>query len=83
MLTRSWAALASCFAVSLLTSPILAADLKFAPHRAVYDLTLARSDPTGAVTSLRGRLVMEFNDVCEGYTLNQRILTEAADMEGN
>jgi len=84
MPTRQWAALAPCLAIAIvLAGGAAAADLKFAPHRAVYDLSLARSDPTGAVTSLRGRLVMEFNDVCEGYTLNQRIRTEAADMDGN
>lgn len=57
--------------------------IDLAPHRAVYELGLARPDPTGSVVALRGRLVMEFTDVCEGYTLNQRIHTEMTGNEGN
>ncbi|HYM31530.1 MAG TPA: cell envelope integrity EipB family protein [Candidatus Cybelea sp.] len=57
--------------------------LKLASHRAVYELTLDRPDPSGSVVSLRGRLVMEFQNVCDGYTLNQRIHTEMTNDEDN
>lgn len=64
--------------------PAIAAEgFKLASHRAVYELSLARPDPTGSVVALRGRLVMEFNDVCDGYALNQRIHTETTDGDDN
>jgi hypothetical protein len=64
--------------------PVVGAEgFKLASHRAVYDLSLARPDPTGSVVALQGRLVMEFNDVCDGYALNQRIHTETTDGDDN
>lgn len=54
----------------------------FAPHRATYDLTLKRTRWSANVASLTGRLVSEFDDVCEGFTYNQRLMTNFTDVEG-
>lgn len=56
--------------------------VKLAGHRAIYDLALAKSE-AGSVNQMRGRLVLEFRDVCEGYTLTQRFRTEMVDSDGD
>ncbi len=45
-------------------------------HRAIYDLGLDRSTSGSGIIGARGRLVMEWADTCDGYTLNQRIRNE-------
>ncbi|RDI59932.1 cell envelope integrity EipB family protein [Microvirga subterranea] len=46
------------------------------PHRAVYDLSLLRSEGSRGLDSARGRIAMEFGgNACEGYTLNYRQVT--------
>ena len=52
------------------------------PHRAYYDIKLKSSRWGSGVSGLRGRMVVEFNDACDGYTLNQRFVTEMSDTEG-
>lgn len=54
----------------------------FLSHRAVYDLKLKSSQWASSVTGLNGRLVSEFDDICEGYTFNQRIVTNFTDTQG-
>jgi hypothetical protein len=50
--------------------------VKLAPHRAVYDLSLARSSGSRGVESARGRIAFDFGgDACDGYTLNYRQVT--------
>src|SRR3954447_20195063 len=41
-------------------APAIAGALALAPHRAVYDLSLADSAGGGSVASVSGRMVMEF-----------------------
>jgi hypothetical protein len=66
-----------------LSAPALGASrIVLASHRAFYELKLLRTDPTGAIASARGRLALEFNEVCDGYTLTQRLRTEIASAEG-
>lgn len=51
-------------------------------HRAVYDLTLARSEGTRAVESVRGRIVIDFSgDACRGYTMQTRQVTMLTSSE--
>ncbi len=46
------------------------------PHRAVYDLSLLRSQGSRGLDSARGRIAMDFGgDACDGYTLNYRQVT--------
>ena len=47
-----------------------------APHRAVYDLSLANSRGARTVESARGRIAFDFTgDACEGYALKFRQVT--------
>jgi hypothetical protein len=57
-------------------SPVLAS------HRAIYALKLLRAKPDSAVTSASGRLVIEWQDTCEGFTTNQRFLTDFGNNDG-
>ena len=46
------------------------------PHRAVYDLSLARSNGSRSVDAARGRIAFDFGgDACDGYTLKYRQVT--------
>lgn len=52
------------------------APVQLVPHRAVYDLSLARSGGGRMVDNARGRIAMEFGgNACDGYTLKYRQVT--------
>lgn len=54
-----------------------------APHRAVYDLTLARSEPPAGLASAEGRMVIEYaGSSCEGWTVGFRMATKYQPPEG-
>lgn len=55
---------------------------RLVPHRAVYDLELGSVEDGSDIAEARGRLVIEFLEACEGYTLNQRLRTEFMSQEG-
>ena len=70
---RRAASLILLFAVP---APAEAAPVRLAPHRAVYDLSLADSRGTRAVESARGRIVFDFTgDDCKGWSLQYRQVT--------
>ncbi len=53
-----------------------AAPTSLAPHRVVYDLSLAKATGTRGVESARGRIAFDFlGDNCEGYALTYRQVT--------
>ncbi|MEP3244794.1 MAG: cell envelope integrity EipB family protein [Sneathiella sp.] len=60
-----------------------AGGVPLASHRAVYDLTLNKLFQEGGIQDVRGRIVMEMENQCEGYVLNQRMLIELANLEGD
>ncbi|MCB5176763.1 MULTISPECIES: cell envelope integrity EipB family protein [Microvirga] len=50
--------------------------VQLVPHRAVYDLSLLRSEGSRGVEAARGRIAMDFGgNACEGYTLTYRQVT--------
>jgi hypothetical protein len=52
------------------------AGVRLVPHRAVYDLTLARSGGSRALDSAKGRIAFDFaGDACAGYSLKYRQVT--------
>jgi hypothetical protein len=54
------------------------------PHRAVYDIGLARTETGSGVTSADGRMVFEVTgSACEGYRMRQRMVVNIGDEEGN
>lgn len=42
------------------------------PHRALYDLSLASSRASGGVVGVQGRMLFEWGDTCDGWTVQQR-----------
>jgi hypothetical protein len=55
-----------------------------APHRAVYELTLAETRGGAGVQSVAGRMVYDLvGSPCEGYTQNMRFVTRMAHQNGN
>jgi hypothetical protein len=66
------------------TFPARASDqVHFAPHRAVYDISLAKSVSGSGVAGLSGRMVYELSgSACEGYTQNMRFVTRMSNQEG-
>ncbi|MCH9014024.1 MAG: DUF1849 family protein, partial [Proteobacteria bacterium] len=54
----------------------------FLSHRAVYDLSLAKSRTNGSVTGASGRLEFEWADVCTGWTISQRTRVRMTTAEG-
>lgn len=55
-----------------------------APHRAVYDIALARAASGSGVVDASGRMVYELTgSACEGYTQNMRFVTRMTNSEGS
>ncbi|HET7714881.1 MAG TPA: cell envelope integrity EipB family protein [Bauldia sp.] len=70
-------------ALWLRDSPALAAPPVLASHRAVYDISLLEAQEGTDVTSVKGRLVLEFTgSECAGYTSKLRFVTEMQDSDG-
>ncbi|UOM36113.1 EipB family protein [Acuticoccus sp. I52.16.1] len=60
-----------------------APDAALVPHRAVYDLTLARVEPSVSILSVNGTLVYELEgSACDGYTVTSTFQTNTVDREG-
>lgn len=54
-----------------------------APHRAVYDLKLAKSHGARSIESVRGRILYDFSgNECDGYALKFRQVSELDSGEG-
>ncbi len=55
----------------------------FAPHRAIYDMSLSHSAPGSAITEMNGRMVYELSgSACDGYTQNMRFVTRFSTRKG-
>ena len=70
----------------LLSSAATAAGegVKFAPHRAVYNLTLGRSAPGLGMNDMTGRLVYELTGGgCEDYAQSMRVVTTSSGSDGS
>lgn len=75
------AAIAVCLAL-VPSAPVLAGAI--APHRALYDLSLASARASGGVVGVQGRMFFEWGDACDGWTVQQRYrmrLSQAQDDE--
>lgn len=56
----------------------------FVPHRAVYDLSLAKRTDQSSVSAVRGRIVYDFSgNACQGYALSFRQVTEVSVSGGD
>jgi hypothetical protein len=67
------------------TAPASAAgeDILMAPHRAIYEMSLATARGGTGVTAVSGRMVYELTgSACEGYTQNMRFVTQMVNQGG-
>ena len=67
------------------TAPARAAgeDIFMAPHRAIYEMSLATARGGTGVTAVSGRMVYELTgSACEGYTQNMRFVTQMVNQGG-
>jgi hypothetical protein len=71
---------AALLATGLLAGSGAAADLL--PHRALYTLGLAGSDPAVGLAEVEGGLVMEWQPACDGWISRQRLGFVATTEEG-
>src|SRR5262249_61017779 len=54
-----------------------------APHRAIYDLRLAKSHGSRGIEAIRGRILYDFSgNACDGFELRFRQVTEMYFGEG-
>ncbi len=58
--------------LSLMPAAVTAATPVVVPHRAVYDLSLAKTADGGQVSQAHGKLEFEWADACSGWTISQR-----------
>jgi hypothetical protein len=57
--------------------------ITLAPHRAVYDLALARTRGNSQIAAVRGRILYDFDgNACDGYSLQFRQVSELDSGEG-
>jgi len=60
-----------------------AKDVVFAPHRAIYDLSLDNAKSGSGVAGVNGRIVYELSgNACEGYAQSMRFVTQTLNQEG-
>ena len=58
-------------------------EVVFAPHRAIYDLSLESAQSGSGVASVNGRIVYELSgNACEGYAQSMRFVTQTVNQEG-
>ncbi|WP_436641263.1 cell envelope integrity EipB family protein [Microbaculum sp. FT89] len=63
-------------ALVLVATPLQAGVPTIAPHRAVYDLEIDRTQGGGGSSDIEGRLVLEtMGSACEGFTVTTRFVT--------
>jgi hypothetical protein len=80
-------AMAIGFAAVAASQPTAAAPsadtVVLAPHRAIYDLKLARSKGSHGLEAVRGRILYDFSgNACDGYQLQFRQVSELDSEEG-
>lgn len=51
-------------------------------HRASYAINLKAAGWGSGITGFNGKLVVEFSNACDGYTLNQRLVSQMTNDEG-
>jgi EipB-like len=63
--------------------PVAAAtSAEISPHRASYTLSLGGSKTSSGVVDLDGAMYIEWQEVCDGWTINQRMRFQLTDSDG-
>jgi hypothetical protein len=77
-------ALLCCAALSCQGARAAGEGVVLAPHRAVYELTLASARSGHGMASVAGRMVYDLvGSACEGYTQNMRFVTRMSYQSGS
>ncbi|MGE0154109.1 MAG: cell envelope integrity EipB family protein [Reyranellaceae bacterium] len=71
VLRRVWTLVAGFAAVAVFSSAVSATDL--APHRAIYDMRLGAAKRGSTILDVRGAMVIETGESCDGWEVNQRM----------
>jgi hypothetical protein len=71
ILRQVWTFAAGFAAVAVLCSVASAADLL--PHRAIYDMRLGVAKKGSTILDVRGAMVIETGESCDGWEVNQRM----------
>jgi hypothetical protein len=74
-------AIALALAVLAVAGSATTAPVTLVPNRAIYELSLAHTSAGGMIAA-HGRIVIEFRDVCDGWTTTQRMLADMTDADG-
>lgn len=83
MASATQAATANAAPPPLQAKPNLTKGISLVSHRAVYELTLAKSVGSKSPTAAHGRIAFDFTgSACDGYVQNFRQLTELQPAEG-
>lgn len=81
--SMGWILIAGTAAWAAAATAASAQPVHFASHRAVYDISLARTGAASGVNELDGRLVYELKGSnCEGYAQSMRFVTRTANQDG-
>lgn len=72
--------LALGFAAALVAS--VPACAQIVSHRAAYSLSLGAARANSGITAVEGAMVFDWQEVCEGWTLNQRMTFRIFDSDG-
>lgn len=70
-------------AVVAIATMLSAAAPPLASHRAMYDVSLPAGSTTTEIAGVRGRMVMEFRDACDGFAETQRFIADMTDVDDN
>ena len=69
---------------AVLAASATAQALTIQPHRAIYDLKLLRANDRAGLSGVEGRLAFEVDgSVCEGWTVNFRMVNQYQKTDGN
>ena len=60
-----------------------AAAAELRPHRALYGIELATMRGSSDINALSGRMVLEWVDACDGWTVNQKVQMQFISREGS
>lgn len=58
------------------------AGVALVPHRAVYDINLISAKSSGGVSSVKGEMLAEWSESCEGWALDHRTLFDISYAHG-
>ncbi len=74
---------AALVASAPLGSAEIPGNAEIAPHRASYTLSLGGTNSASGVVDIDGAMYIEWQEVCDGWTINQRMRFQMTDSDGD